>query len=319
MKRVIITGGTGFVGANLSRRLLRDGHDVHLLVRRGFKSWRIDEIRDHIRLHEVDLGNMETLFKTVGEIRPEWVFHLATHGAYSWQNDAQTILQTNFQGTVNLVQACMKSEFETFVNTGTSSEYGFKRDAPSETEWLEPNSCYSVAKASATLFCRYAAQKHKARIFTLRLYSVYGPYEEPGRLMPTIIGRGLMDELPPLVNPEIARDYIYIDDVNEAYMLAATSTDQEVGAVYNVGTGVQTSVCEVVEVARRLLGITAEPKWKSMPNRQWDTDVWVSDSRRIRRELGWEPQHSFERGFELMVRWFRDHPEIRSQHYTYNP
>jgi len=310
MKRVIITGGTGFVGANLARRLLQEGHEVHLLVRQGFAPWRIEAIRADVRLHEVDLGNRESLLPVIDEIRPDWVFHLATHGAYSSQNDLSQIVRTNILGTVNLVEACLKSGFEAFVNTGSSSEYGFKDHAPSEKEWLEPNSYYAVGKASATLFCRHTAQSRGVLLPTLRLYSVYGPYEEPARLMPALIVRGLRGKLPPLVNPDVARDYVYVDDICEAYLLAATRTGQEPGAVYNLGTGVQTSLGEVVSTARRLMNITAEPQWGAMPNRQWDTSVWVADHRKALDELGWRPESTFERGLGRMHGWFLENPEL---------
>ncbi len=246
----------------------------------------------------------------MGEVRPDWIFHLAAFGAYSYQTDIRTMVQTNIVGTTNLVEACLKTGFEAFVNTGSSSEYGFKDHPPSEMEGLEPNSHYSVTKASATLFCRYTARNQKVRIPTLRLYSVFGPYEEPTRLMPTLILQGLKGELPPLVNPEVARDYVYAEDVMEAYLLAANRGDQEPGAVYNVGTGVQTSLREVVDMIRRVMRVTAEPNWGSMPERLWDTDIWVSDNQKIRNELGWQPRYTFEEGFRRMVEWFSGHPTL---------
>lgn len=315
MKRVILTGATGFVGANLARRLLNDGQEVHLLVRPGYTPWRIRAIRSDVCLHEVDLRDPEVLARVVGDIRPDWVFHLAACGAYSWQTDLRRMVQTNIMGTINLVEACLKTGFEAFVNTGSSSEYGFKDHAPSEREWLEPNSYYAVTKASATLFCHYAAKSQGVHLVTLRLYSVYGPYEEPTRLIPTLILRGLKGELPPLVNPDIARDFVYVEDVNEAYLLAATRPNQQPSTVYNVGTGVQTSLREVVDLARRVMGITVEPVWRSMPNRQWDTSVWVADNRKIKDGLGWRPRHTFEQGFRLMVNWFRDKPALQRLYY----
>lgn len=306
MKRIILTGATGFIGSNLAIRLLRDGHELHLLVLPGYNRWRIEEIRDDVHLHEVGLGD-EAITDIVGKIRPDWVFHLAVHGAYSLQTDLRQMVQTNIMATINLVEACLKAGFEAFVNTGSSSEYGFKNHAPSEMEWLEPNSHYALTKASATLFCRYTAQSRNVHLPTLRLYSAYGPYEEPTRLIPTLIRLGLQNKLPPLVNPNIGRDFIYIDDVIEAYLLAAAQPEQEPGAIYNVGTGLQASIREVVAVAQKVLGITVEPEWSSMPDRQWDTNVWIADNRKIRNKLGWQPHYTFDQGFSLMVAWFREH------------
>lgn len=309
-KRVVVTGATGFVGANLARRLLSDGHAVHLLVRPGYTAWRLAEIEREVRTHLVSLQDRAGVERAIDEIKPEWIFHLAVHGAYSSQTDVHDIFQTNVLGAVNLVEACLKTGFDAFVNTGSSSEYGFKDHPPSEREWLEPNSHYSVTKAAATHYCRFTAQSRKVLIPTLRLYSVFGPYEEPTRLLPTIMVKALQGELPPLVNPRIARDFVYVDDVLDAYLLAATRREQEAGAVYNVGSGIQTTLAEVVDCARRVAGIKAEPSWGSMPDRKWDTTSWVADNRKIRSELGWSPKLDFEQGFRLMLDWFQNRSDM---------
>ena len=310
MKKVLITGASGFVGNNLARFLLDRGHETHLLLRKGHAQWRLKDILPDVRVHIADLSDPDAVAEAVKSARAEWIFHLAAHGAYSSQMDTETIVRTNIMGTVNLVQACLRTGFEVFVNTGSSSEYGFKDHAPSENEWLDPNSYYAVAKASATMFCRYTARTLGVRIPTLRLYSVYGPYEEPTRLMPALIVNGLEGRLPPLVNPKIARDFIYVDDVTAAYLSAATVESDDPGAVYNIGSGIQTSIAEVVEAARRTLGITTEPEWGSMKDRIWDTDTWVCDNRLAVEKLGWRPNDSFEKSFQKMVDWFRQNPEI---------
>ena len=337
MKRVLVTGGTGFIGANLTRRLLKEGHETHLLVRPGHQSWRIAELQDHVCLLEADLQDKERINALVAGLRPEWIFHLAAYGAYSWQKDAAQIIDTNCLGFWRLMEACLEVGFEAFINAGSSSEYGLKDHAPAEDEDLEPNSRYAEAKASATIHCIRAAREHGANIQTLRLYSAYGPYEDPGRLIPKLIAHGLRGELPPLVNPEIARDFIYVEDVVDAFLAAAShpfkkpaasqslnvpaasqspqvcaavcGSVADIDPVYNVGTGIQTTIREIVEIARCELDIKAEPQWGSMPDRSWDTSVWVSDSRRICERLGWRPRHTLEEGFRATIQWFRDHPQ----------
>jgi len=220
-RRVLLTGGTGFVGANLVRRLLADGHAVHLVVRPERSLWRLAGIRDDVKLHQASLEDRAAVERVVRRARPEWIFHLAAHGAYSWETDLDRILAVNLLGTVNLVRACLRPGFDAFVNAGSSSEYGFKKRAPTEREWVEPNSHYAIAKVAATHFCRFTARSERVSIATLRLYSVYGPWEEPGRLMPTLIVQGLAGRLPALVEPRIARDYVYVDDVCDAFVRAA--------------------------------------------------------------------------------------------------
>ena len=309
-RSVLLTGATGFVGANLARRLLREGCQVHLLVRREHATWRLQGIGDQVQFHQVELTDRAGLDRLIAQVRPEWIFHLAAYGAYSWQAGVQQMIQTNVTGTANLVEACARIGFAAFVNTGSSSEYGAKDHPPAEDEALEPNSHYACTKAAATLLCRYTAQSRNLHLPTLRLYSVYGPYEDPGRLFPALIRKGLQGELPPLVSPDTMRDYVYVEDVCEAYLLAATHPGQTPGAIYNVGTGVQTSMGQLVELARKTLGIAVEPRWGSMPARSWDTSVWVANNRQIWEGLGWQPRTSLAEGFSQTVEWFRQHPSL---------
>jgi len=307
---VLLTGGTGFVGSNLARRLLGDGHRVHLLVRPGHAAWRIAGIRRDVTLHTADLADGDGVASVVAGVRPEWVFHLAAYGAYSEQADVAGIFRTNVVGTANLVESCVRLGFEAFVNTGSSSEYGFKDHAPHEDEPLEPNSHYAVSKASATMICRHASAARGAAITTLRLYSVYGPFEEPTRLVPTILVRGFGKTLPPLVDPGTARDFVFVDDVTDAYVRAAERPAGAPGAVFNVGTGVQTHIGDLVELVRAMLEIEEEPRWGSMPGRQWDTRTWVADPTSIRNALGWRATTSLRDGLLATVRWLQGDPEM---------
>jgi dolichol-phosphate mannosyltransferase len=315
-KRVLLTGASGFIGANLARRLLRDGHEVHLLVRPAESRWRIDTITTNVHLHEVDLQHRNRLEGIVAAIDPQWVFHLATYGAYSSQQDVQTIVATNYNGIVNLVEACLETGFESFVNAGTSSEYGYKDHAPLESELTEPNSHYAATKAGATLYCRFIAHSRQRRLTTLRLYSVFGPWEEPTRLLPTLLTRGFRGELPPLVSPDIARDYVYIDDAVESFILAAKSRAEDPGPVFNIGTGIQTTLGRLVEIVREQFGITSEPRWGSMPDRDWDTDVWIADPSESRATLGWKPGLDLEDGLAAFASWLSSDPDIRRRYET---
>ena len=145
---------------------------------------------------------------------------------------------------------------------------------------------------------------------TLRLYSVYGPFEEPSRLIPRLIVRGLGGAFPPLASPGLAHDFVYTDDVVEACLHAATEQTGEPGAVYNVGTGRQITLGEAVELARDVLEIDTEPQWNTMSDRDWDSHVWIANIEKIESELNWSPRVGFEEGFRRFVGWFRENPEL---------
>lgn len=306
MTPVLVTGASGFIGANLARRLLREGNAVSCLVG-GTDKWRLAGLGEGVDLIEADLRDEDGLKSALAGRRFDWVFHLAAYGAYSWQEDLARMLAVNVLGTANLVRALAGTSVEAFVNTGTSSEYGFTDDAATEEDKLEPNSAYAVTKAAATHLCSDLARRGVMPITTLRLYSVYGPYEEPTRLVPTLICRGLRGELPELASPDIARDFVHVDDVCEAFVAAARNNvaSREPGLVVNIGSGVQTSLAELVALAQRVMSIAQTPRWGSMPDRRWDARVWVADIRRAKSVLQWTPRTDLESGFRATVEWMR--------------
>ena len=308
--KALVTGAGGFVGANLAAGLAQAGHDVVAWVRPESPTWRLDPLGDAVEVAPVDLLDGEAIDAGVQAARPDWVFHLAAHGAYSWQRDAERIMQTNLVSTVRLLAACQRHGFAAFVNAGSSSEYGFQDHAPREDELPEPNSDYAVMKAAATLHCRFVAQRDDVHAVTLRLYSVYGPWEEPGRLMPTLVARGLEGRLPPLVSPDTPRDFISMRDTETAFLQAAQRTDVERGSVFNVGSGRQTTLREVVEVARGQLDIAEKPQWGTEPQRSWDAAVWVADASKAREQLGWAAEDDLPTGFACLADWLRAHPEL---------
>jgi nucleoside-diphosphate-sugar epimerase len=309
MKRVIITGASGFIGANVVRRLLRDGHEVHVLVRPDFKSWRLEEIASDIRFHQTDLRDSAGVSSVVHTVRPDWVFHLAAYGSYPSQTDVERMITTNLMGCASLLNACADNGLEAFVQTGSSSEYGYKDHLAQEHERLEPNSHYAITKAAATHYCQFTARQRNINAVTLRLYSVYGPYEEPTRLIPALITYGLRGQLPPLVSKQTARDFVYVDEAVEAMLQVALSASIPRGAVYNVCTGVQTSLEDVVAIARKRLCITAEPCWSTMNARSWDTVVWVGSAAMIGCAVGWQAKLGFEEGLHQTIEWYQRNPQ----------
>lgn len=310
MKRVIVTGGSGFVGANAVRRLLHDGHELHLFVRASHQSWRLDEIAGHVRRHELDVHDREGVRRAVADIKPDWVFHLAAYGAYSTQTGIDRMVETNIRGTAALLDACVDAGVESFVHTGSSSEYGYKDHAAAEDERIEPNSDYAVTKAAATHYCQLMARRRDMHVVTVRLYSIYGPYEEPARLWPTLVVLGLRGRLPPLVNANIARDFVYVDEAVDAMIRVASRTTLPRGSVYNVCSGTQSSLESLVSAARRILDIKEEPAWSTMPPRQWDTSVWTGSALAIERATGWRATIGIEAGLEKMAAWFRENPHM---------
>jgi len=309
MNKYLITGGTGFIGANIVRRLLKEGEAVHLLVRKDYRDWRIKDIKDRLGIHVADLRDREAVESMVGTIKPNIIFHLAAYGAYSFQTDTDRMFQTNIIGTKNLVDACLKGGFSAFVNTGSSSEYGFKSKKTKESDCLEPNSYYAVAKAAATHYCCYVAKTYKVPIATFRLYAVYGPYEEPTRLIPTVIRHALKGQEIKMVSPDTGRDFVYIDDVVNAY-LCLDKLRGQYGEIFNIGTGVQSTVYDVVSMVEGITQKKIDAKWNETPPRIWDTNIWVANVKKSQDVLKWRAKNNLRNGLSTTVDWFRKNKDI---------
>ncbi|HXN39292.1 MAG TPA: NAD-dependent epimerase/dehydratase family protein [Solirubrobacteraceae bacterium] len=308
--RALVTGAAGFLGANLVRHLAVAGHEVTALSRSHKEAWRLEKVASEVQVLGFDLRDTVAIERMVATAKPEWVFHLAANGAYSWQTDVETMISVNIRATAALLAAARKADVQAFVSAGSSSEYGRKTHAPRENEWLEPNSYYAVTKAAGSHLTALAAAEGLPAV-TLRLYSIYGPWEDPGRLIPALIREATHGRLPPLVGAETARDFVYVDDCCEALLRAAQhDAPGGAGAILNIGSGSQTRLDELVEIARTALGIEARPQWGCMDQRSWDTSVWVSDPRAAFEHLGWQANTGLAEGLARTSAWLQAHPTL---------
>jgi len=305
-KRVLITGATGFIGANLTREFLKFGFEVYIFTRVTSNKWRLNDILKDVKEYCVDLSDGERLEKIILDIRPEIILHTAVYGGFPFQKDTNKIMQTNIVGTVNILSACSRVGFDIFVNTGSSSEYGIKDSPMRETDLLEPNNEYGVSKASATLFCQTKAKSEKLPIVTLRLFSPYGYYEEPARLIPSVIVACLRGEKPKVSSPDPVRDFIFIEDIINAYVKVINTRKEVEGEIFNIGYGRQYSVGEVVSRIIELTGNRVKPEWKSITNPRVEPITWVADISKTKRFLNWQPRYDFEKGLEKTIKWFEE-------------
>jgi nucleoside-diphosphate-sugar epimerase len=302
-----VTGASGFVGSCAVRRLLAAGHSVHLLLRDQARLWRLEGVLRHPRVEvaRTDLADAEAVRRAVADARADVVVHLATEGAYEHQSDARRILTMNILGTHNLLEASTEAGVRLFVNAGSSSEYGYKDHPMREDEVLQPNSHYAVAKAAQTHLVALASRTCDFAAATFRLFSVYGPWEEPTRLVPTLIRRARAGQPLVMTAPETARDFVYVDDVLDV-LLGFDRLTHLRGEVFNVGSGVQSTLRHVVAVIQKEIGARSEVRWGDMPPRRWDTAIWCADPTASLDALGWLAKIDLAAGVRKMARWMME-------------
>lgn len=299
---ILVTGASGFVGANLFNTLAAVRDDVYAVVRRE-KGWRLSEVKDE-RVIAVDLNDYAAAKNLINGVNPQTVFDCAAYGAYSFEEDANLIYQTNFQSVINFVELLAGKPFTAFIHAGSSSEYGTNCTAPSEDSLCEPNSPYAVSKLAVASYLRFMGKQRRFPCVNLRLYSVYGPLEDTSRLLPNLLRQALTGKLPPFVDPRTSRDFIHVDDVCAAFILAAAKMHPGLyGENFNIGTGIKTTIAELADLTRRVFNISAEPQFGAMKGRAWDLAEWYANPNRAIEQLGWKPLIKLEDGLRSMALW----------------
>jgi len=305
---ILVLGGSGFIGANLVRTLLAHRDDVFGTTS-NFDAWRLEDVPEENKV-VVDLLVDADTEKLLAEIAPQTIFNCVSYGGYSFETDFERIYQTNFNLTTRLLHLLEKRPISCYVHSGSSSEYGDNSAGPDESAPFEPNSDYAVSKVSSAALISYFGRKKGLPCANLRLYSVYGQMEDSSRLIPTIIRHGVTGGYPAFVHPDISRDFIYIDDVVEAFVSTALNLrEEDYGESFNIGSGSQTTIADIAAIARDLFGIPHEPEFSSMPDRIWDVRDWYANPSKAARLLGWQPQTSLRDGIGRMVDWYRALPD----------
>lgn len=309
-KKILVTGATGFIGANLVRALIARGDEVHVIARKESSGmWRLADISLKIIIHDVDLSSAIAAKSLVDQVQPEQVFHLAHYGGNRGQNDESLVRKVIIEGGASLFEACaLNTCVKSIINAGSSSEYGSKNDKMSEDMMLEPNTGYGVAKAWVTLYGQHLAREKKVPITTLRLFSVYGPYESSTRLVPATTLAFLNDSALKLSNPETTRDFIHVDDVVSAMLLA--SEKQMVGEVFNIGSGVETTLKEMVSALQEQIESTKKLEWGNLEGRSSDGIRWQASLEHTKNVLGWQPSISLADGVLKTVEWIRSNKHL---------
>jgi len=304
--KIIITGAGGFVGANITQKLLSQGYEIHAFIRPQSKMWRLKEVRGRLFKHEWNIDKPRNLRKLLLKINPTAIFHLAAYGSYPKQTDRNLMIKTNITALFDLLENSKDLAYRCLIVAGSSSEYGRKNKPMSESDIPEPNNFYAVTKLAGTNLALTYTRMYKKPINVLRLFNVYGPMEEEGRLVRNVIENALFNRPIYLATGKEARDFIYIDDVTDAFIDCLENKIRIYGEVFNIGTGIQTTIEQLARKAVQIIGSKSEIILNAYPGREWDTNFWKADTKKTYRITDWKYKINLEHGLRKTIKWYKN-------------
>ena len=309
-----MTGANGFVGANLVRALLESQAEVICVTRSGADLWRIVDIQKDVSIvtHDLGYGISDTTKREVGHA--DIVYHLAAAGVDQTFSDSASIVSANVGGTLELLDAAVEWGVERFIYCGSCFEYG-SGDRLSEDAIPNPTNQYAASKSAAWIFSRAFARQHGLDVVSLRPFTVYGPFEGSFRLVPQTISNALEGVSIPLTLGEQERDFVYVDDLTEAFLRAVQSKNLA-GEALNICTGIATSVRSMVTKILEITGSESQPLFGSVPYRE--SELWnlSGNPEKAERLLGWMPSHSVDEGIRQTLDWLANSTdEVKHNYY----
>lgn len=303
-KRVLVTGGAGFIASHLCHRLVAEGvKELFVLTKYScvIDNIRLLDIWDKIIPIEADLRNPDALIK-IKEIKPEIIYHFAAynHVGDSFMNVSEAI-DVNSKGTVNLLDAY--GDYERFIYISSSEIYGYQKVVPfNEGSTPFPISPYAVGKYSGELYARMKCHVYKSPIVVLRPFNAFGPFQSPRAIISEVIIKCLRGEDVETTEGVQTRDFNYVDNLVEGFILAAAK-EGILGEIINLGSGQQTPIKELVEKIHQL---TKSKSRLSIGKIQYrPTEIWrmVADIEKAKRLLGWQPKVSLDTGLSKTIEW----------------
>jgi dTDP-glucose 4,6-dehydratase len=308
--KIFITGVTGFVGRNLAKKLLEDGHDVVGLAR--YVANRDESMFPHVKMFYGDIRDPDALLRILQLAEPEAIIHLAaqTSVEYSFTHQKE-VYETNFLGTVNVVRAALEAipSLERFIHASSVEVYGNQDFLPiSEDCPLKPASPYGVAKVAAEYYLKYMVEGYGFPCVILRSANTYGRRYNHYFVVEHIIYDMLSGkEKVSMGDPAPIRDFLYITDEIDAYIKALETKKNVFGIPMGTGTDRGISIGDLFNTIKKLTGSIADPVWNVQSMRPFEIKDLVFDTSRIYQLLKWRHKTSLEDGLRMTIDWWRDY------------
>lgn len=321
-RRVLVTGGEGFIGSTLVERLVREGADVRALVHYnpfGRHGWLDPEVHREVEVLAGDVRDTERVFTAVEGC--EVVFHLAALIGIPYSYLApESYVQVNVMGTQNVASACRRAGVARLVHTSTSETYGTALQVPiSEDHPLQPQSPYSASKIGADMMALSFFHAFELPVAVVRPFNTYGPRQSTRAVISTILAQlhsGATTLYLGSTTP--TRDFTYVEDTAAGFM-AVAGCDRAIGQVVNIGSGAEISIGDLVRLLIEITGGSATITTEESRLRPSGSEVerLLCDNTRAREWTGWAPEISLRTGLERTSAWVKENlSKLQATSYT---
>ena len=308
MAQFLVTGGSGFIGSHLCRKLLGEGHGVRVLDNLSFgKRANLSDVADDIDFHEADLCDEDAVQRAVKGV--EYILHHAAVASVQTSVEEPLIeQQINSVGTLNLLEAARQAGVRRVVFAASAAAYGNDPRVPKREDMRPtPESPYAISQLAGEYYCGIYDRLYGLETVCLRYFNVYGPRQDPASPYSGVISifaKRMLNGLVPLVHGDglQTRDFVSVYDVVAANMLAH-QVESARGQVYNIGSGRRYSLMDLLTALNAVLSSDIQAEF--VEARAGDVRDSLADISKAQSELGYRPSMDLERGLREVIEWMR--------------
>ena len=308
-KKILITGGFGFVGTNLIEKLL--SLDIKPIILdylpnegdfdKDFLPFKLDDVE----FCNTDIRNRDEILHTLKVLNPDYIIHLASMTDLTKDfHQAHLSVDINIKGTLNLLEGTNSQKIKNFIFLSSSDVYGGVTPPFQESQNVIPASPYSVSKISSELYSLMFSKVYNLPIIILRGFNLFGKYQRPNRVIPYIITELLKGKEVKLTEGEQKREFNYIDNLIDAIFLSLCNSNIH-GEIINIGSGESVSIRDIALNIGKKLNLVNRLTFGAIsyrPNEIWDM---YCDNTKAKQLLGWEPRINMEEGLNETIEWFK--------------